>query len=101
MKSLKTTTIAGTVTTGGKSQEIAPRNPKRDLLVLQNPDGETGQLFYNFGAPAVADASLSLPPGESVQFDRPCAVPGEAVHVLAGDTGHAFVLLVGQRAGIE
>ena len=69
--------------------------------MLQNPVGETGQLFFNFGAPAALNTTMSLAPGQWVQFDRPCAVPGEALHVLAGDTGHAFVLLVGQRAGIE
>ena len=86
MKSLKTTTIAGTITAGGTSQQIAERNPKRDLLVLQNPVGETGALFFNFGAPAALNTTMSLAPGQWVQFDRPCAVPGEALHVLAGDT---------------
>ena len=38
--------------------------------MLQNPVGETGQLFYNFGAPAVVDATMSLAPGQWVQFDR-------------------------------
>jgi hypothetical protein len=101
VKSLKTTTIAGTVTAGGASQEIAPRNPKRDLLILQNPAGETGQLFFNFGADAEVDETMSLAPGQWVQFDQHCAVPGEAVHVVASNAGHKYVLLVGQRAGIE
>lgn len=102
MKSLKTTTIAGTVATGGTSQQIAPRNPKRDLLILQNPAGETGQLFYNFGAPATSDgASLGLTPGERIQFDDRCGVPGESVQVTAADAGHKYVLLLGQKANIE
>ena len=101
MKSLRTTTIAGTITTGGTSQQIAERNPKRDLLILQNPTGETGQLFYNFGAAAAVDTTMSLAPGQSVHFDELCGVPGEAINVTASNAGHKFVLLVGQRAGIE
>ena len=101
MKSLRTTTVAGTITTGGTSQQIAERNPKRDLLMSQNPTGETGQLFFNLGAPAAVNTTLSLAPGQWVQFDQYCAVPGEAVHVVASNSGHRLVLLVGQRAGIE
>jgi hypothetical protein len=101
MRAFVTTTIAGTITTGGVSKEIAPRNPRRDLLLLQNPTGETGVLFYSFGAPATADGTcLGLAPGEWVQFDERCGVPGEAIHVNASNSGHKFVLLLGQRAGI-
>jgi len=102
MRSLKTATVAGTITTGGASQEVAPRNPKRDLLMLLNPAGETGQLFYNFGAGATVNGTcLGLAPGESVQFDEPGAVPTEGVHVNASNGGHKFVLMVGQRSNIE
>jgi hypothetical protein len=102
MKSFKTTTIAGTITAGGTSQQIAERNPKRDLLILQNPAGETGQLFYNFGADAeVGGVNLGLAPGESVRFDQHCGVPGESIHVTASDADHAFVLLLGQQANVE
>ena len=101
MKSLKTTTIAGTIAAGGTSQEIAPRNPKRDLIILQNPAGETGALFFNFGEDAEVDGSMSLAPGERIQFDEKTGVPGETINVTATDPGHAFVLMVGQRGSIE
>ena len=101
MKSLRTTTIAGTITAGGTSQEIAPRNPRRDLLMLLNPEGEEGHLHYNFGDDAEVSATMSLAPGQWVKFDQQYAVPGESVHVTASDTDHAFVLLLGQNANIE
>ena len=101
MRSLRTTTVAGTVTAGGTSQHIAPRNPKRDLLILQNPAGETGPLFYNFGSEAEVDACMSLAPDERIQFDEKCGVPGETINVTATDSGHAFVLMLGQRDNIE
>lgn len=87
MRSLSTSTIAGTVTTGGTSQQITPRNPKRDLLMLQNPAGETGALFYNLGSAAAVNGTLSLAPGDWVKLDGPCAVPGDAVHVVASNSG--------------
>jgi len=101
MKSLRTATIAGEITTGGTSQQIAERNPRRDLLMLLNPEGEEGHLHYNFGADAEVGATMSLAPGQWIKFDQPCSVPGESVHVTASDTDHAFVLLVGQQANIE
>ena len=101
MRSFRTNTIAGTITTRGTSQRIAEREPKRDLMILQNPAGETGQLFYNFGAEAEVDACMSLAPGERIPFDERCGVPGEAIHVTASDAGHAYMLMLGQRAGIE
>jgi hypothetical protein len=100
MRSLSTFTVSGTIIAGGVSQEIAPRNPRRDLLLLQNPAGESGALFFAFGAPAT-NTSLALAPGERVQFDQAGAVPTEAVHVLAADTDHAYTLLVGQTGAIE
>jgi hypothetical protein len=99
MKSLQTTTIMGTVTTGGTSQKIAERNPKRDLLMLQNADA-ADVLYFNFGDEAVAGAGLELQPGGSIQFDHPGAVPTESVHVN-GATDQPFMLLLGQRGGIE
>ena len=100
MRSFETTTIAGTVASANTSQQVAERNARRDLLVLQNPTGQTGQLFANFGA--LADSTcLNLAPGQLLQLDQSGSVPGEAVHIAAADAGHAFVLLVGQRAGIE
>jgi hypothetical protein len=74
----------------------------RDLLVLQNPTGETGSLFLNFGAPATADGtSLGLAPGERVQFDQHCAIPTDSVHATAANAGHKFVLMVAQRGNVE
>jgi hypothetical protein len=101
MKSLKTTTTAGTITAGGTSQQIAERDPKRDLLMLLNPDGEEGHLHYNFGDDAEVGATMSLAPGQWVKFDERCGVPGDSIHVTASDTDHKYVLLLGQRRGIE
>jgi hypothetical protein len=102
MKSFKTTTIAGTIASNNVSVKVQDRNPRRDLLIIQNPTGETGVLFYNFGDDAeVGGANLGLAPGESVKFDQYCAVPGESIHVVAANATHKWVVMVGQRAGIE
>ena len=101
MKSLKTVTASGEIAEAAASQQIAPRDPRRDLLILQNPTGQTGQLFYNFGAEAVVDATLSLAPGERMQFDERCDVPGEAIHVAASNAGHRYVVMIGKHAAIE
>jgi hypothetical protein len=101
VRSFTTTTIAGTVTAGGTSQEIAARNSRRDLLMLLNPDGEEGHLYYNLGDDAASDGTtMSLAPGQWVKFDREGAVPTASVHVTAADTGHKYVLLLGQRGDI-
>jgi hypothetical protein len=57
MRSFLTTTIAGQVAVANTSQKIADHNPKRDLLMLLNPTGETGALFYNFGADAASNGT--------------------------------------------
>jgi hypothetical protein len=102
MKSLKTTTLAGTIASSNVSVKVQDRNPRRDLLIIQNPSGETGVLFYSFGADAVVGSvNLGLAPGESVRFDEHCGVPGESVHVVAANATHKWVVMVGQRAGIE
>ena len=102
MRSLKTTTISGAVTVENESQLIAERNAKRDLLMLLNPDTETGHLYYNFGDDAASDGtSLSLAEGQWVKFDQPGAVPTGSVHVTAADAGHKFVLMLGQRGNVE
>jgi hypothetical protein len=55
--------------------------------MLQNPTGETGALFYSFGAtPDGTPAGLA--PGQCVKFIWPGAVPTEAINVAAADTGH-------------
>lgn len=100
MRSFKTTKVAGTITSANVSQKIADPNNKRDLVMLLNPAGETGVLFYNFGGAADANC-MSLAVGEWVKFDQHCAVPTDSIHVTAANTGHKFVLLLGQRGNIE
>jgi hypothetical protein len=102
VKSLKTTTIAGTIATNNVSVKVHDRSPRRDLLIIQNPTGETGVLFYNFGDDAaVGGVNLGLAPGESVKFDHHCGVPGESIHVVAANATHKWVVTVGQQANIE
>ena len=102
MRSFKTTTVPGAVTVENESQQIADRDLRRDLVMLLNPDSEDGYLYYAFGEDAASDGtSLSLAAGEWVKFDQPGAIPTESIHVTAADTEHKYVLLLGQRAGIE
>src|SRR5262249_15687529 len=51
------TRIAGSISAGATSQQIAPRNPKRDLLLLQNLKSATETLFHSFGSRAMTDGS--------------------------------------------
>ena len=100
MRPVNTSTIAGTIAEGGASQEVAPRNPRRDLLVIKNPSSQNEPLFYAFGAAAdIDDGCPSLEPGESLALEA--VVPSEAIHLTAETAGHRFVVLVGQRGGIE
>jgi hypothetical protein len=100
MRPLDTTTHAGVIAEGGTSQEVAPRNPRRDLLVIKNPSSTDEPLFYAFGAPAdVDDSCPSLEPGESLVLE--VAVPSESIHLTAETEGHRYVILIGQRGGIE
>jgi hypothetical protein len=102
MRSFKTTTIPGTIAVENESQLVADRDPRRDMLMILNPDTETGHLYFNIGDDAASDGtSLSLPAGQHIKFDQPGAVPTGCIHVTAADPGHRFVLLVGQRGNVE
>jgi hypothetical protein len=100
MRSFITTNHAGTIAEGEVSQEAAPRDPRRDLVVVKNPSSTDEPLFYSFGTPAAVDDSCpSLEPGESLVLE--VAVPSEAIHVAATTEGHRFVIMTGKRGNIE
>jgi hypothetical protein len=102
MKPFNTTRIAGAIAAGGASQQIAPRNPKRDMLLLQNPKTASETLFYAFGEAATTDGScLGLEPGEHMLLDKHCAVPSDSINVNATTTGHKYVLVLGQLGAVR
>jgi hypothetical protein len=82
---------SGTITTGGTSQQLAPINPTRSYLFIQNPTTATEVLYVNFtSAAAAAASSISLAAGASFTMTASDFASTEAVNVFGATTGHAF-----------
>lgn len=82
----------GTATGLGPSSagQVMTANPLRACLILQNNSATGGPvLWFNFGAPAVANAggSFSLQPGGSLVIAQPKACPKESVYVAWSGAG--------------
>lgn len=86
------------VVTGGTSQTLAPANPTRRRIFIENPCSLTTQgiagaetLFINFGVAASATAGTSIEIATCGSYDSgPGLAPQEAINVTALTTNHKF-----------
>jgi len=78
---------SGTITTGGTAQQAAAALSTRKYLLIQNPSGSGGTLWFSTNATAVAASpSIELPPGAS--YENPAHFcPAGAVSVIHPTTG--------------
>lgn len=81
---------SGTITAGGVSQQLAPANPSRKYLLVQNPSTATEVLTVNFTTAAAATGSVVLTAGSSFVMEGNF-VSSEVINVWAATTGHAFI----------
>lgn len=83
---------SGTVTTGGTSQVLAPANPGRRYLTIENPTTASEALYVNFTSAASTSVagSISLAPGGSLTMSAATYVSQEVITVTAATATHAF-----------
>lgn len=81
---------SGSITTGGTSQTLAPANPSRQYLFIQNPPNATENLYINFtSAASAASGSIGLVPGQSFVMETNF-ISTELVTVYAATAAHAY-----------
>ena len=81
---------SGTLTTAATSQQIAPANPSRRYLLIQNVS-TTEILWVNFTAAATqAEPSIMLAANGGSLVMESSSVSTEAVNVIAATAGHPW-----------
>lgn len=79
---------SGSVGTGGQSQLLAPANPDRKYLFVQN--NSTGDLWINFSAAATtAPPSIKIPTG-AFWFMEASFVSAEPIYITGATTSQAY-----------
>lgn len=88
---------SGTITTGGTSQQLLAQDQDRQYLLIQNLG--TGDLWINFGVAAVQSQPSIRIPQNAEYTEEGNFVSGEAVNIIASDTGHPFTCKTSQPVG--
>ena len=79
---------SGTITTGNTAQQLAPINPTRSYLFIQN--NSSGDLWFNFTANAViGQPSVRLAAGASFVMETG-TVSDEVISIIGATTNQAF-----------
>lgn len=82
---------SGEVASGGNAQEMAPANPDRIYLFIQNMD-DTEELWVNFTDDATEDSpSIRLAPYGIYEL-KDTYISTEAVSVIAATTSHKYTV---------
>lgn len=77
---------SGTIATGGTAQTLAPANPERGFLYVQNDS--SGDLRINFFGTASATAGIRLEPGALLRWSD--HVTDNAVSIWGATTAQRF-----------
>lgn len=78
---------SGTIAVGGTAQTVLPNDLRRQMLLVENPVGQTGTLYVEFGAAATTTGgAVELAPGGSLLIIGP-PTPTTSVSVLHATTG--------------
>ena len=76
-----------TITTGGTAQDAAPANPNRVYLLIQNPSGNSGSVWFAIGTTATAASpAIELQPGQAWE-SQSSLCPTGAVSLIHATTG--------------
>jgi len=79
---------SGTITTANTSQQLAPANPNRRYLLIQN--NSSSPLWFNFTAAATtSQPSIQLAAGQGFVMENGF-ISTEAVNIIGGTAGQAF-----------
>lgn len=78
---------SGTITTGGQPQVLAPRNPNRRWIYIQNQS--SADLWIDFGVAAqTSQPSIKVAAGAEWRMERFVAI--DAVSIVGATAGQAF-----------
>ena len=88
---------SGTIAAGGVSQQLLAQDQDRHYLLVQNVG--IGDLWINFTTAAVLSQPSIRVSANGNYVEEGNFVSGEAVNIIASDTGHPFVCKTSQPVG--
>ena len=88
---------SGTITAGGVAQSLLVLDQDRHYLFIQNVG--TGDMWINYTTTAILGQPSVRIPQNAELVEEGNFVSGEAISIIAADTGHPFTCKTSQKIG--